>query len=659
METAKKITNIGIVAHVDAGKTSLTERILYETHVIDEIGRVDKGNTQTDSMELEKRRGITIKASVVSFSVQDLKINLIDTPGHADFIAEVERSFSVLDGAILVISAVEGIQAQTKILMTILLKLGIPTLIFVNKIDRPGAQSDRVVESIKEKLTEHVVPLYQVTNIGTKQAFIIENSFNSDGNPAFLETCLEQLALNDERLLEAYVNGEAVPGEQLKTALLNQIKDAKIYPIFFGSAMTGVGVTELLTGVTTMFPTNNGLEDTPLSGVVFKIEKDAAGEKVAYVRVFSGSINVRAYVPVHRKHANEIETHTDKIKKLYTFCEGKTVQSQTVEAGEFCKVWGLKDIKIGDVVGEWSDKITYIHFAEPQIETRIEAQHKEEDHQLYQALTELSDEDPLVKVLKDDFHNEIYIRLFGEVQKEVIETILQENYDLAVQFSETSIVCIEKPRGIGRAIEVAGAESNPFLATVGFLVEPGPVGHGVTYTYPSGILPHGFARTIEEMVHTTLLQGLYGWEVTDIAVTLYQTAWPTGSTAADFRNLTPLVLMEALSQAGTAVYEPINQFELTVPVKSISKTLFKLSTSNAVFEQPVLHNDTFLLTGTLPVATTEDLKRELHSFTEGEGVFLAKPGGFSKIEGTFPTRKRADYNPLNRKDYLLHILHAY
>lgn len=657
---ANKTTNIGIVAHVDAGKTSLTERILYETHVIDEIGRVDKGNTQMDTMELERRRGITIKASVVSFSVQDLKVNLIDTPGHADFIAEVERSFSVLDGAILVISAVEGIQAQTKILMTILLKLGIPTLIFVNKIDRAGAQSDRVVESIKEKLTEHVVPLYRVENIGTKQASISENSFNSDGDPVFLEACLEQVALNDERLLEAYVNGEAVPGEQLKTALLNQVREAKIYPVFFGSAMTGVGVTELLTGVAAMFPTNNGLEDAPLSGVVFKIEKDAAGEKVAYVRIFSGSINVREYISVHRKkNANDSETYTDKIKKLYTFYEGKTVQSQKVEAGEFCKVWGLKDIKIGDVVGERSDKTNSIHFAEPQIETRIEAQQKDEGHQLYQALMELSDEDPLVKVLKDEFHNEVYIRLFGEVQKEVIETTLRENYGLAVQFSETRVVCIEKPRGIGQAVEVAGGEGNPFWATVGFRIEPGPVGQGLMYTYPSGILPHGFARTVEEMVHRTLLQGLYGWEVSDITVTLYQTTWPTGSTSTDFRNLTPLVLMQALSRAGTDVYEPINQFELSVPVKSISKTLFKLSTAKAVFDRPILHNDTFLLTGTIPVTNTEDLKRELYSFTEGEGVFLARPGGYSKMEGEFPTRKRADYNPLNRKDYLLHILRAY
>src|SRR5215212_9953481 len=173
-----KTVNIGIVAHVDAGKTSLTERILFETKVIDKIGRVDHGNTQTDSLDLEKRRGITIKASVVSFFVHDLKINLIDTPGHADFIAEVERSFSVLDGAILVISAVEGIQAQTKFLMAILMQLRIPTIIFVNKIDRMGAKSHTLIQQIKEKLAAWVIPLYTPQNLGTKQASIVQNSFS-------------------------------------------------------------------------------------------------------------------------------------------------------------------------------------------------------------------------------------------------------------------------------------------------------------------------------------------------------------------------------------------------------------------------------------------------------------------------------------------------
>ena len=653
--------NIGIVAHVDAGKTSLTERILFETNVIEELGRVDERNTQTDSLDLEKRRGITIKASVVSFFVQDLKINLIDTPGHADFIAEVERSFSVLDGAILVISAVEGVQAQTKFLMTLLRKLGIPTIIFVNKIDRRGAQSHTLVASIKEKLTESVIPLYTPENPGTKQAFIVEKSLDKD--PAFLEECIGLVTLNDESLLATYVNEEKLTEEQVKSALTSQIRDAKLYPIFFGSAMTGVGVAELLTGVATFFREDTSLEDAPLSGVVFKIEKTASGEKIAYVRIFSGSMRVRAYVPLKRRtDGGEIETHLDKVKELHVFWEGKTVQSPKVGAGEFCKVWGLKDVRIGDVVGEWSHRIKDLHFVAPQMEARIEPKNPEQINQLYRALVELSEEDPLLKVIKDTFHHEIYLRIFGEVQKEVIESMLQENYGLAIQFSETRVVYVEKPIGIGQTVEEIGARENPFAATVGFRIEPGAPDSGISYTLEVklGSLPLTFHRAIEETVYETLKQGLYGWEVTDIAVFLTHTGYFSPVTAAgDFRKLVPLVLMEALFRAGTAVYEPLNQFELSAPARSISKAMYRLSALRGVLEKPVLHGETFLLTGMLPVVTTEEFKRSLQSFTEGEGVFLTKPSGFCKIEGTFPTRKRADYNPLNRKDYMLHILHAY
>lgn len=658
-----KIVNIGIVAHVDAGKTSLTERILFETNVINKIGRVDQGTTQTDSLDLEKRRGITIKASVVSFFVQDLKVNLIDTPGHADFIAEVQRSFSVLDGAILVISAVEGVQAQTKFLMAILMQLGIPTMLFVNKIDRMGAQSHTIVQQIKEKLTERVLPLYTPENLGTKQASIVENSLNRTRNPAFMEACIELLAPHDEQLLTAYVNNDDVTEAQVLSAITSQIRDAKLYPVFFGSAMTGVGVAELLAGVAAFFPVNASVEHAPLSAVVFKIEREAAGEKIAYVRVFSGSIQVREDVPVRRKRDKSAdETPTDKVKKLHMFRQGKSVQTPMVGAGEFCKVWGLKDIRIGDVVGEWSDRIRDLHFVAPQMEARIEAKQPEQNHQLYQALTELAEEDPLIKVSKDTFHHEIYLRLFGEVQKEVIEAMLQENYGLAVRFSATRVICIEKPSGTGQAVEVMGAGENPFAATVGFRVEPGSPGSGICYSLEVqlGSLPLPLHRVIEETVTATLQQGLYGWEVTDIAVILTHTGYSSvATTAGDFRNLIPLVLMDALAQADTAVYEPLNHFELSAPLHTLSQALFKLSMAKAVFDRPNLHSDIFLLTGTLPVAATEEFKASLRAFTEGEGVLLTQPSGFRKIEGAFPTRKRGDHNPLNRKEYMLHILRTF
>ncbi|CAM3942064.1 MULTISPECIES: tetracycline resistance ribosomal protection protein [Bacillus] len=643
--------NIGIVAHVDAGKTSLTERILYETNVIKEIGRVDSGNTQTDSMELERQRGITIKASVVSFCINDLKVNVIDTPGHADFIAEVERSFRVLDGAILVISAVEGVQAQTKILMRTLQKLNIPTIIFVNKIDRSGANTEKVMKHIKEVLSNEAFPFYSVLNEGTKEARIIEYKSYDD--------CMELLAPYNESLLESYVNNEIIPDALLREKLEQQIQQANVYPIFFGSAMTGIGVTELLENISDLFPANKSADNERLSGVVFKIEREPSGEKIAYVRVFSGNLHVRKYVHIQR---DQSLPHKEKIKKMCMFHNGNAVQTSTVPSGEFCKVWGLSDIKIGDIIGERTDYIKDIHFAEPQMEAAIEALPKERIHDLYAALMELCEEDPLIKVWKDDIHHELYIRLFGEVQKEVIETTLYDKYNLQVTFSNTRVVCIEKPIGIGNSVEVMGEKANPFYATIGFKTERGQLNSGITYKLgvELGSLPLAFHKAIEDTIFQTLKQGLYGWEVTDIIVTLTHTGYASPvTTASDFRNLTPLVLMNALKQAKTCVYEPVNEFELTVPEHAVSTAMYKLAAIPATFSEPIFNNDSYHLTGSLPVAKTENFKRMLHSFTEGEGIFIMKPAGYKELKAPFPTRKRVDNNPLNRKDYLLHVLRAY
>ncbi|EPY7710417.1 GTP-binding protein [Bacillus pacificus] len=643
--------NIGIVAHVDAGKTSLTERILYETNVIKEIGRVDGGSTQTDSMELERQRGITIKASVVSFFIDDLKVNVIDTPGHADFIAEVERSFRVLDGAILVISAVEGVQAQTKILMRTLQKLNIPTILFVNKIDRRGANSEKVVKQIKTILSNEAFPFYSVLNEGTKEARIIEYKSYDDR--------IERLAPYNESLLESYVNNEIVTDTMLRKELIKQIAQANVYPIFFGSAMTGIGVSELLENISALLPAHNLSQDEELSGIVFKIEREPSGEKIAYVRVFSGNLHVRKHVDIQR---DESLPHKEKIKKMCMFHNGDAVQTSTVPSGEFCKVWGLSDIKIGDIIGARTDYIKNIHFAEPQMEAAIDAVPKERIHDLYAALMELCEEDPLIKVWKDDVHNELYIRLFGQVQKEVIETTLFEKYNLQVTFSNTRVVCIEKPIGIGISVEVMGEKTNPFYATVGFKVERGELNSGITYKLgvELGSLPLAFHKAIEDTVFQTLKQGLYGWEVTDIIVTLTHTGYASPvTTASDFRNLTPLVLMDALKKAETYVYEPVNAFEFTVPEQAISTAMYKLAAISATFAEPIFNNDSYQLTGSLPVAKTENFKRMLHSFTEGEGIFSTKPAGFTKLKPPFPTRKRVDYNPLNRKDYLLHVLRAY
>jgi ribosomal protection tetracycline resistance protein len=652
--------NIGIVAHVDAGKTSLTERILYETGVISEIGRVDRGTTQTDSLELEKRRGITIKASVVSFFINDRKINLVDTPGHADFLAEVERSLSVLDAAILVISAVEGVQPQTRTLYAALSKLRIPTIIFINKIDRLGAQSDALLQRIERKLGAHVIAFTTPERLGTRAACVTQRDLR---DPMFRRVCVEVLALGDERLLAAFVEGAPVTERQARVALARQVGDAELSPVFFGSAITGAGVGELLAQLGGLLPAPAGQEDAPLSATVFKLEREATGEKVAYVRIYAGSLRAKTVVALQRRAADSaITTHTGKVHGLRVFVQGKTAPAQQVGAGEFCKVWGLKDARVGDVAGAWSEAIKTLRFATPRMEASVAARRPEQRHALYQALLELAEEDPLIAVIHDPARQTLALRLFGEVQREVIETTLTERFGLEVEFGGLAAVCVEKPRGVGRAVELMGAPGNPFKAAVGFRVDPGPVGSGVTYTIIPGALPLHFHKTIEETARATLAQGLYGWEVTDIAVTLTQTGYNShrddGTKRLDFTNLVPLVLMAALAQAGTEVYEPVNQFELSAPVQALSATMFKLAALGATYGQPLLRDDEFLLTGALPVATTGAFRAALPGLTEGEGVFLVQGGGYRKAPGIYPTCRRTDLNPLNRGEYLLRVHRA-
>src|SRR6266851_7350133 len=286
--------NLGILAHVDAGKTSLTERLLFAAGVIDEIGSVDAGTTQTDSLTLERQRGITIKSAVVSFAIDDVTVNLIDTPGHPDFIAEVERALSVLDGAVLVISAVEGVQPQTRILMRALQRLRVPTLMFVNKIDRSGAGYERLLAAISDRLTPAIVPMGSARELGTRAA-----GFTPAAADAFTARLAEVLAEQNESILAAYVHGEPGVSHRLREELAAQTRRALVHPVFFGSALTGAGVDSLMSGIAELLPAAGRDIDGPASGRVFKIERGAAGEKIAYVRMFSGTVRTRDRVRPH------------------------------------------------------------------------------------------------------------------------------------------------------------------------------------------------------------------------------------------------------------------------------------------------------------------------------------------------------------------------
>ncbi|MDP9410931.1 MAG: TetM/TetW/TetO/TetS family tetracycline resistance ribosomal protection protein [Actinomycetota bacterium] len=650
--------NLGILAHVDAGKTTLTERLLYAAGVIDEVGSVDDGNTQTDSLALERQRGITIKSAVVSFVVDDVTVNLIDTPGHPDFIAEVERVLSVLDGAVLVISAVEGVQAQTRVLVWMLQRLRIPTLIFVNKIDRAGAQYERLLQSISERLTPAIIPMGSARDLGTRAA-----DFTPHGaaDVAFAARLADLLADHDDELLAAYVDDEKeVSYRRLRGELAAQTGRALVHPVFFGSAMTGAGVDALIAGITELLPAAEGDLDGPVSGTVFKVERGPSGEKIAYVRMFSGTVRVRDRLQFGRGGEG-------KATATGVFDGGSAVRQDSVGAGQIGKLWGLGDIRIGDAVGMPRAAPSERHyFAPPTLETVVVPRRSADKGALHVALAQLAEQDPLINLRQDDIRQELYVSLYGEVQKEVIRATLANDFDLDVEFRGTTTICVERPVGAGAAVETIGEAGNPFLATVGLRIEPAPIDTGVEFRLEVevGSIPlfvykavEDFQEAIEDTVRKTLRQGPYGWQVTDCTVTMTQSGYTSpGSTARDFRLLTPLVLMSALEWAGTVVCEPIHRFQLEIPADTFGATVSVLARLRAVPRTQEMRGPSCTLEGEIPAVRAHELERRLPALTRGEGVLLeCTLDRYEPVCGAIPTRPRSDHNPLNRKEYLLHV----
>ncbi len=661
---ARKTLNLGILAHVDAGKTTLTERLLHAAGVIDEIGSVDKGTTQTDSLALERQRGITIKSAVVSFAIDGVKINLIDTPGHPDFIAEVERVLGVLDGAVLVVSAVEGVQPQTRVLMRALRRLQVPTLIFVNKIDRAGADDERVLRAISERLTPAIVPLGSVRDPGTREAAFTPWGA---GDADFAAGLASILAESDDRLLAAFVDDESVPYTRLRADLVAQTEQVLVHPVLFGSALTGAGVDSVLAGIAELLPAAATDADGPVSGAVFKIERGTAGEKIAYVRMFSGTVRTRDRLCF----GPGLE---GKVTAISVFDHGSAEGRAAVAAGEIGKLWGLGEVRIGDRIGQAGTVATGHQFAPPTLESAVAASDPEDEGALRVALAELAEQDPLINVRQSDALHEVSVSLYGEVQKEVIQATLAGDYGIDVAFRETTTICVERPAAAGEAVELLHGESNPFLATIGLRIEPAPHGSGIdfrteveTRTIPLYLYKTAasFTEHMGQYVRETLREGLFGWQVTDCAVTMTRCLYsvPDGppsrrgplSTAADFRKLTPLVLMRALERAGSVVCEPVLRARLEVPVGTVGAVLGLLGRLGAVVQAPSALGELATIEGALPAARAQDLRRQLPALTAGEGVLESDFGGYEAVSGAPPTRRRTTPNPLNREEYLMHL----
>ena len=634
--------NLGVLAHVDAGKTSLTERLLYEAGVIADPGSVDAGTTVTDTMALERRRGITIRSAVASFVVDGRPVNLVDTPGHSDFVAEVERALAVLDAVILVVSGTEGVQAQTLVLFRALQRLRIPTLFFVNKMDRPGARPDTVLDAIRERLTPAVVRVGGVVP------------------PDPPERLAEVLAEHDTDVLAGLVGDHpAYPAADLRGRLAEQTARGEAHPVVFGSAITGAGVGDLTAALTTYLPLPEADLNGEPSGLVFKVGRGPSGERIAYLRMGTGVLQVRDRIDLGAGRS-------ERVTALSVYSPKGLVTSNALCAGQIGQVRGLTTTRIGDVLGDWPG-VTQEQFVRPSLETVVDPVNPRRRGDLYAGLTELAEQDPLIDVRQDDGRREVSVSLYGEVQKEVIGSLLATDYGVDVTFRESTPICIERLVGSGSAVEVIAMPSNPFLATVGLRVERAPVGHGVTVDLEVelGSMPLSFFTAVEESVRSTLQQGPHGWEIPDCSVFVTHSGYwarqsfghadftkSISSTAADYRCLAPLVLMTALRSARTTVCEPVHHFELELPESAYAPALAMLPTLRAVPLETAQRGTALVIRGTVPALTVHAFQMRVPDLTRGEGLLTTRLDHFRPVEGRPPTRTRTDDDPTDRETYL-------
>ncbi|HFR3539451.1 TPA: tetracycline resistance ribosomal protection mosaic protein Tet(O/W/32/O) [Streptococcus suis] len=635
-----KIINLGILAHVDAGKTTLTESLLYTSGAIAELGSVDEGTTRTDTMNLERQRGITIQTAVTSFQWEDVKVNIIDTPGHMDFLAEVYRSLAVLDGAILVISAKDGVQAQTRILFHALRKMNIPTVIFINKIDQAGVDLQSVVQSVRDKLSADII-IKQTVSLSPE--IVLEENTDIEAWDAVIE--------NNDKLLEKYIAGEPISREKLVREEQRRVQDASLFPVYYGSAKKGLGIQPLMDAVTGLFQPIGEQGSAALCGSIFKVEYTDCGQRRVYLRLYSGTLRLRDTVALAGREKL-------KITEMRIPSKGEIVRTDTAYPGEIV-ILADDTLKLNDILG--NEKLlphkTRIDNPMPLLRTTVEPQKPEQREALLNALAEIADTDPLLHFDIDTVTHEIMLSFLGKVQLEVICSLLEEKYHVGVAMKEPSVIYLERPLRKAEYTIHIEVPPNPFWASVGLSIEPLPIGSGVQYEsrVSLGYLNQSFQNAVMEGVLYGCEQGLYGWKVTDCKICFeYGLYYSPVSTPADFRLLSPIVLEQALKKAGTELLEPYLHFEIYAPQEYLSRAYHDAPRYCADIVSTQIKNDEVILKGEIPARCIQEYRNDLTNFTNGQGVCLTELKGYQPAIGKFICQPR---RPNSRIDKVRHMFH--
>ncbi len=625
--------NIGVFAHVDAGKTTLSEQMLLYSGKIREAGSVDSGTAHTDDLPVERRRGISVRATCVSLDWKGTTIHLTDTPGHTDFSAEIERSFWALDAAVLVVDAVQGVQPQTETLFRALKDQQIPFLIFLNKTDRPEADPGKVLGQIRRRLSREVCPLWDP------------------------EAMAEYVCGTAEELTIRYLE-EDIPGpEELREQLVRLTHAGEACPVLRGSALKGQGITELLDAVLTYLPAP--VSGSELCGVAFSVAQDRAMGRGLWVRLFGGCLQNRT--------ALEIQTGTDRLTGEPVFVQRKISQIRNaagedtgvLEAGRVGIVYGLGDLPIGHVFGnpeQLPRKVAPGTLKTPLIMIRVVPEAPEQLQELREACRILSSEDPLLQAQYAESTGEMLLQIMGKVQLEILQETFETRFGLKVSFGEPAVIYRETIRRRATGF-VAYTMPKPCWAVLEFDLAPGPRGSGIRYASAvpgKDILPR-YQHQVEQALPQALSQGRLGWQVTDLQITL------TGGNhhlihthPLDFIVATPMAIQDGLQRGGSVLLEPVLSVSFVAPAECAGRILSDVQAMRGETTESTADETTVLIKALIPAATSMDYPTQFASLTHGKGSMSTSFHGYRECpDEPAKTMPRRGVDPLDTSKYIL------
>ena len=573
---------MGILAHVDAGKTTLSEGMLYLSGTVRKLGRVDHKDAFLDTYSLERDRGITIFSKQAVFSLGNRRINLLDTPGHVDFSAEMERTLQVLDYAVLVISGADGVQGHTETLWKLLKLYEIPTFIFINKMDQPGTDRESLLAELKERLDEGCIVFGKGKNVES----------------------LEEIAMTDEAVLDYFMEHETVRNEDI----CRLIRERKIFPCYFGSALKLDGVQELLAGFKEYMKPFDGKKE--FGARVFKISRDDKGERLTFLKVTGGKLVVK--MPINK---------AEKINQIRIYSGAKYEAVNEVEAGGVCAVTGLSSSYIGQGLGV--EKGTAAPFLEPVLTYQMILPEGADTTKVLRELKQLEEEEPLLNIVWNPALEEIHVQLMGEVQTEILKTMIAERFHLDVEFGTGKIVYKETIKS--PVVGVGHYEPLRHYAEVHLKMEPLEAGSGLVFDTDCSedVLDRNWQRLIlthlQEREHPGVLTGA---PITDMKITIVAgRAHLKHTEGGDFRQATYRAVRQGLKSAESVLLEPWYSFVLEVPSEQVGRAMSDIGQMNGSFEGPEAEDKQGMvrLTGTAPASEMRDYQREVWAYTKGRG----------------------------------------